>query len=70
MILGIPTEIKEHEYRVGATPSGVRELKAEGHRIIVERGAGEGKSTNYSKRGRGCLHFSTLQQIQRLQSLY
>jgi len=42
MIIGIPKEIREHEYRVGITPSGVRELKAEGHRIIVERGAGEG----------------------------
>ncbi len=42
MVIGIPKEIKEHEYRVGITPSGVRELKKEGHRIIIENGAGEG----------------------------
>jgi len=42
MIIGIPKEIKEHEYRIGITPSGVRELKRDGHRIIIENGAGEG----------------------------
>ncbi|MGO8879572.1 MAG: alanine dehydrogenase [Desulfomonilaceae bacterium] len=42
MIIGIPKEIKEDEYRVGITPSGVRTLKDHGHSIIVERGAGEG----------------------------
>lgn len=42
MIIGIPKEIKEHEYRVGITPACVRELKKEGHRIIVEKSAGEG----------------------------
>ena len=42
MIIGIPREIKEHEYRVGITPSGVRELKKEGHRIILEKSAGKG----------------------------
>ena len=42
MIIGIPREIKEHEYRVGITPSGVRELKQEGHRIILEKSAGTG----------------------------
>lgn len=42
MIIGIPKEIKEHEYRVGITPTGVRELKKEGHRIIIEKSAGNG----------------------------
>lgn len=42
MIIGIPKEIKEYEYRVGITPAGVSELKREGHRIIVEKSAGEG----------------------------
>jgi alanine dehydrogenase len=42
MIIGIPREIKEHEYRVGIIPSGVRELKQEGHRIILEKSAGTG----------------------------
>ena len=42
MIIGIPKEIKKHEYRVSVTPSGVRDLKGDGHRILVERSAGEG----------------------------
>ncbi|MCX7794355.1 MAG: alanine dehydrogenase, partial [Thermodesulfovibrionales bacterium] len=42
MTVGVPKEIKKAEYRVGLTPSGVRELKREGHRILIEKGAGEG----------------------------
>jgi len=42
MIIGIPKEIKEYEYRVGITPQGVSELKKDGHWIIVENRAGEG----------------------------
>ncbi|OBS08834.1 alanine dehydrogenase [Acidihalobacter prosperus] len=42
MIIGLPREIKNHEYRVGLTPTGVRELTARGHRVLVERGAGAG----------------------------
>jgi alanine dehydrogenase len=42
MLIGIPKEIKNHEYRVGLTPSSVRELTAAGHRVIVERNAGAG----------------------------
>jgi alanine dehydrogenase len=42
MIIGVPKEIKKHEYRVSVTPSGVRGLKEDGHRILVERSAGEG----------------------------
>ncbi len=54
MIIGIPKEIKEHEYRVGITPSGVRELKKDGHRIIVEDSAGSGSGfpdEDYKKAG-------------------
>ena len=54
MIIGIPKEIKEHEYRIGIIPSGVRELKRDGHRIIVENGAGEGSgfsNEDYQKSG-------------------
>ena len=40
MRVGIPREIKVHEYRVGATPDGVRELVAHGHQVLVEQGAG------------------------------
>ncbi len=42
MLIGVPKEIKNHEYRVALTPAGVRELIAQGHEVIVESGAGEG----------------------------
>ncbi|WP_040482149.1 alanine dehydrogenase [Luminiphilus syltensis] len=42
MIVGIPKEIKNHEYRVGLTPAGVRELSHFGHRVLVETMAGAG----------------------------
>ena len=40
MLIGVPKEIKNHEYRVGLTPAGVRELIAHGHQVLVERAAG------------------------------
>ncbi|HEV7135199.1 MAG TPA: alanine dehydrogenase [Steroidobacteraceae bacterium] len=42
MRIGVPREIKIHEYRVGLVPAGVRELTAAGHEVIVQAGAGEG----------------------------
>lgn len=42
MRIGIPREIKNHEYRVGLTPAGVHELVAHGHEVVVETGAGLG----------------------------
>ncbi len=42
MLVGVPKEIKNHEYRVGLMPGSVRELTAAGHRVIVEVGAGTG----------------------------
>ncbi len=42
MLIGVPKEIKNHEYRVGLTPSSVRELTARGHAVLVERSAGAG----------------------------
>jgi alanine dehydrogenase len=42
MKVGVPKEIKVHEYRVGLTPSSVSELVAAGHEVIVETKAGEG----------------------------
>ena len=42
MRVGIPKEIKNHEYRVGLTPPSVAELVAAGHRVVVETGAGCG----------------------------
>jgi alanine dehydrogenase len=42
--VGIPTEIKNHEYRVAITPAGVHELVAGGHEVYVQRDAGVGSS--------------------------
>ncbi len=42
MHVGVPKEIKVHEYRVGLTPSAVREYVARGHMVTVETGAGDG----------------------------
>ena len=56
MLIGIPKEIKNHEYRVGLTPSSVRELTAAGHSVIVERNAGAGigaTDTEYELAGAG-----------------
>ena len=44
MRVGVPREIKNHEYRVALTPSGVHELVRGGHEVLVEHGAGEGSS--------------------------
>ena len=44
MIVGIPKEVKDNEYRVAATPEGVRELIAAGHRVLVEATAGTGSA--------------------------
>ncbi len=40
MRIGLPREIKNHEYRVGLTPASVRELTAHGHPVLVQAGAG------------------------------
>ncbi|MBS0446224.1 MAG: alanine dehydrogenase [Proteobacteria bacterium] len=42
MLIGVPREIKNHEYRVGLTPASVRELAASGHAVVVEHDAGAG----------------------------
>ncbi len=42
MIIGVPKEIKVREYRVGMTPAGVKSLTARGHKVLVEKTAGEG----------------------------
>lgn len=41
MLIGVPKEIKSFEFRVGLVPSSVRELVANGHKVIVQKGAGE-----------------------------
>jgi alanine dehydrogenase len=44
MLVGVPTEIKEDEYRVSLTPAGARELAEHGHEVLVQAGAGEGSA--------------------------
>ncbi len=54
MIVGLPKEIKDNEYRVGLTPAGVRALTDSSHQVIVEKSAGEGSGFDdglYQKAG-------------------
>jgi len=54
MHVGVPKEIKTHEYRVGLTPSAVREYAAAGHSVLVQTGAGAGigaSDDDYQKAG-------------------
>jgi alanine dehydrogenase len=44
MRIGVPTEIKNHEYRVAITPAGVREFVRRGHQVVVQAGAGNGSA--------------------------
>ncbi len=53
--VGVPTEVKESEYRVAITPAGVRELTYHGHEVFVQAGAGEGSALtddDFNARGR------------------
>ncbi|MBX7158865.1 MAG: alanine dehydrogenase [Acidimicrobiia bacterium] len=47
--VGVPTEIKESEYRVAVTPDGVRELVAHGVAVLVQKGAGDGAAFSDSE---------------------
>ena len=54
MLIGVPKEVKNHEYRVGLTPASVRELVASGHAVVVEHEAGAGigvADTEYATAG-------------------
>jgi alanine dehydrogenase len=44
MRIGVPREVKNHEYRVALTPAGAQELTRAGHHVLIERGAGVGSS--------------------------
>src|SRR5690242_8730434 len=44
MKVGVPREVKEHEYRVAITPAGVHEFVRHGHEVFVEHDAGAGSS--------------------------
>ncbi len=54
MVIGVPKEIKDHEYRVSVTPDGAHVLHAAGHTVLVEPSAGEGSGfadDDYRKAG-------------------
>jgi alanine dehydrogenase len=54
VLIGVPKEIKAHEYRVGLTPESVHELAREGHTVLVEAGAGAGigvQDADYQRAG-------------------
>ena len=42
MIVGVPKEVKNHEYRVAMVPAGVKSLVADGHTVLIQASAGEG----------------------------
>ena len=44
MIVGVPREVKDNEYRVALTPEGARELTHAGHQVLIQQGAGDGSS--------------------------
>jgi len=49
MIIGVPKEIKDNEFRVGLVPAGARALKEAGHTVLVEKGAGLGSAIDDSE---------------------
>ncbi len=54
MLIGVPTEIKQDEHRVGLTPTSVRELTVHGHQVLVQSKAGAGigvRDTDYERAG-------------------
>jgi alanine dehydrogenase len=61
MIIGVPKEIKDHEYRVSVTPDGVQALRQAGHEVLVEptAGAGSGYSDDHYRRAGAKLVSST-----------
>ncbi|MDJ0395280.1 alanine dehydrogenase [Rhodococcus sp. G-MC3] len=64
MKIGIPREIKNHEYRVAITPAGVHELVTRGHEVIIETDAGAGSSfsdTDY--KAAGALIFTSADEV-------
>ena len=54
MIIGCPTEVKNNEYRVGLTPSMALDLITDGHKVLIQKGAGIGSGfsdENYRSNG-------------------
>ena len=64
MKVGIPREIKDNEYRVAITPSGVQALKAAGHDVFIENEAGLGSTfTNEDYTNQGAVILDTADEV-------
>jgi alanine dehydrogenase len=64
MRVGIPTEIKNNEYRVAITPAGVAELVHRGHEVVIQSGAGEGSSISDADfKGAGAQLINNVDQV-------
>ncbi|MGQ0678542.1 MAG: alanine dehydrogenase [Actinomycetota bacterium] len=63
MIVGVPAEVKDHEYRVALTPAGAREMVSAGHTVLVQSGAGTGlriPDDQYLRAGAALVDFGTV----------
>ena len=47
MIVGVPKEVKQDEYRVAMVPAGVEELTRAGHTVLIQSGAGSGSGVSH-----------------------
>ncbi len=64
MVIGVPKEIKDHEFRVALTPSGVKELCGRGHRVVVQQEAGVGSGfEDRAYHEAGAVMVSTAQEV-------
>ena len=63
MIVGIPREIKDNEYRVGMVPAGVKALTDAGHSVLIEEGAGEGSGIANNEYTQAGGHLSNCEEI-------
>jgi len=64
MLIGVPSEIKVHEYRVGLVPAGVQKLVGAGHTVLVQKGAGLGSAlTDDEYRAWGAQVVDTAEQV-------
>ncbi len=64
MVVGVPKEIKDHEYRVSVTPDGVRSLRQAGHEVWVEPSAGVGSGySDEDYRGAGASIAQSKEQV-------
>ena len=64
MLVGVPKEIKNHEYRVGLTPGAVREYSKNGHQVLVETGCGAGiGADDYAYRAAGADVADTAEEV-------